>query len=281
MNRVEVSDGAKLYVEDFGEGPALLFISGMNLTHKSWESQVAAFAPSHRCVTFDWRGTGASDKPRTGYTAKNATTDVIDLVDRLGLAPVVLVGHGVGTHLALLAAEARPELVRGLVLASGAPWFSGERDGMPGGVTEAFLEFMVSQRRGALMGIKVPYAETCFELGDKWLFHQKQSPGVCQTILDQAVEWPQYVLNCYAQEMRGIDHRARAKSIRCPTLVIDGRHDRKQRYEGSVLLARMIEGARLVTLENSATMGNVEEVDAFNTALATFVGGLEQKRQVA
>ncbi|MGH7005025.1 MAG: alpha/beta fold hydrolase, partial [Alphaproteobacteria bacterium] len=270
-----------LYCEDFGEGPSILFICGGNLTHKSWDSQVAAFANSYRCVTFDWRGTGASDKPRTGYTAAVATGDVIELIERLGLGPTVLVGHGLGAHLALLAAEAKPALVKGLFLASAAPWFSGERDGMTGGVSEEFYEFIVMQRRGAKMGIRVPYAETLFELGDKWLFHKKQSPGLCQTILDQALEWPQHVLNCYAEDMRSIDHRVRAKSIKCPTVILGGRHDRKQRYEGGVHLARMIPGARLVTLENSCTMGNVEEVDAFNNTLASFVSSLEQQRQVA
>ena len=281
MNRIEVAPGLRLYVEDFGEGPALVFICGANLTHKSWESQVAGFADSHRCVSFDWRGTGASDKPRTGYTGDAATGDVIALVERLALAPAVLVGNGLGVHLALLAAERRPDLVRGLFLASGGPWFSGDRDGMAGGVTEAFYDFIIAQRRGARRGIGVPYAETLYEMGDKWLFHKKQSPGVNHAILDQALEWPQYVLNAYAESMRGIDHRERAKKIQCPTVVLGGRHDRKQRYEGCVHLARMIPGARLVTLENSATVGNVEEVAAFNDALAEFLAALEPRRQVA
>jgi pimeloyl-ACP methyl ester carboxylesterase len=168
-----------------------------------------------------------------------------------------------------------------MFLASGGPWFSGERDGLAGGVTEAFYDFIISQRRGAMRGIGVPYAETLYELGDKWLFHKKQSPGVYQSILSQALEWPQYVINAYAADMRSIDHRVRAKSIRCPTVVLGGRHDRKQRYEGCVHLARMIPGAKLVTLENSATVGNVEEVAAFNDALAEFLDAIQPQRQVA
>lgn len=281
MNRVEVSTGVSLYYEDFGDGPPILFICGGNLTHKSWESQVAALAGDFRTVTFDWRGTGASDKPRGGYTGELAAADVCSLIERLGLAPAVLVGHGLGAHLAMLAAEARPQAVKGLFLASAAPWFSGERDGMAGGVSEDFLRFMISQRRGIAAGVSVPYAQTCFELGDKWVFHRPQSPGTYQAMLDQALEWPQYVLNAYADSMRDIDHRSRARLIRCPTVIVQGRHDRKQRYEGAVHLARMIAGARLVTLEHSATMGNIEEVDTFNGALADFVRVLEPSRQVA
>jgi pimeloyl-ACP methyl ester carboxylesterase len=133
MNFVQMADGVRLYVEDFGEGQPIVLICGANLTHQSWESQVAALAGEFRTISFDWRGTGASDKPRGGYTGEAAAGDVLALIDRLGLAPAVLIGHGLGAHLALLAAYAAPQKVKGLVLTAAAPWFSGERDGMAGG----------------------------------------------------------------------------------------------------------------------------------------------------
>ena len=281
MNLVPVAGDVRLYVEDFGDGSPLLFICGGNLTHKSWESQVSALAGEFRTVTFDWRGTGRSDKPRRGYTADAAASDIRALIDRLGLAPAVLVGHGLGAHLALLVAYAAPELVKGLLLTGAAPWFSGERDGAEGGVSEDFLRFMISQRRGGSAGSGVAYAQTCYEVGDGWVFHRRQSPGIYQAMLDQALEWPQYVLNAYAEDMRAIDHRTRAPQLRTPTLIVQGRHDKKQRYEGAIHLARLISGARLVTLENSATMGNIEEVDAFNRALLHFARELQPRNQAA
>jgi pimeloyl-ACP methyl ester carboxylesterase len=273
----EVSSGVRVYYEDFGSGEPIVFICGAHLTHKSWESQVAALATDFRTVTFDWRGTGESDKPRTGYTGELVTADCCALIEKLGLAPAVLVGHGLGAHIALLAAEKRADLVKGLFLTGAAPWFSGEREGMIGGVSEDFLRFIIS----AQDRVGVPYAQTCFELGDKWVFHRRQSPGVYHAMLEQALQWPQYVINAYAGSMRSIDHRLRAAHIRCPTVLAQGRHDRKQRYEGAVHLARMINGARLVTLENSATMANVEEVDEFNAALRDFLSTLQRSRKAA
>jgi pimeloyl-ACP methyl ester carboxylesterase len=277
MPYCEVSPGVRIYYEDFGAGDPIVFICGAHLTHKSWESQVAAFTDKHRTIAFDWRGTGASDKPRTGYTGEIAAADIHALMKTLAAAPAVLVGHGLGAHLALMVAEKRPESVRGLFLTGAAPWFSGERDGMVGGVSEEFLDFMLSRRNQA----KRPYAETCFELGDKWVFHRRQSPGVYHAMLEQALEWPEYVINEYAESLRSVDHRARAGLIRCPTVIAQGRHDRKQRYEGAIHLARMISGAQLVTLEESGTMANVEEVDRFNAALRNFVQALQRTRQAA
>jgi len=274
MNHVHVAEGVRLYVEDFGEGTPIVFVCGGNLTHQSWESQVAALAGEFRTITFDWRGTGASDKPRGDYTGDIAAADLRGLIERLRLPPAVLVGHGLGAHLALLVAYAAPPLVKGLLLTSAAPWFSGEREGMAGGVTEEFLRFMISQR---CSGASVPYAEICYELGANWVFYKEQSPGVYHAMLDQALAWPQYVLNAYAESMRAIDHRPHLASLSCPIIIVQGRHDRKQRYEGAVHMARMIPGARLVTFENSATMANIEEVDAFTRIVAEFARDLAAK----
>jgi pimeloyl-ACP methyl ester carboxylesterase len=146
-----------------------------------------------------------------------------------------------------------------------------------GGVSEEFLRFMISQSSAG----NVSYPETCYELGTKWLFHRPQSPGVYQAMLDQSLEWPQYVLNTYAASMCVLDHRARLPSLRCPTVIVQGRYDQKQRYDGAVHMAQLIPGARLFTLEDRATMTNIEEVDAFNQILTQFVSELEAKRKEA
>ena len=121
MNYVSVSEDVKLYVEDFGQGTPILFICGGNLTHRSWDSQVAALAGPFRTITFDWRGTGLSEKPRDGYNSSVVVQDVVALAEKLDAAPAILVGHGLGAHIALLTAHERPDLVSGLLLTAAAP----------------------------------------------------------------------------------------------------------------------------------------------------------------
>lgn len=276
MPYCEGSSGVRLYYEDFGDGDPVVMIGGGQATHKLWCSQVAALAGEFRAITFDWRGTGASDKPRNGYTIDAAAADVGALIDALGISSATLVGHGLGSHLALLTAAARPQTVNGLFLAAAAPWMSGERDGQVGGLPEEFLLFVTSQQ-----GRNVPYPETCFELGDKWLFHRPQSPGINQWALEQALDWPQYVLESYAGSLRRIDHRERLPRIMCPAVIAQGRHDRKQRYEGAVYLADALPNARLVTFENSAHMPMIEETGAFNAALLEFARTVTAAQQAA
>jgi pimeloyl-ACP methyl ester carboxylesterase len=273
MPHLAASDDVPIYYEDFGSGRGLLFIHAGNLSHAMWEGQVAALTDEFRTVTFDWRGTGLSGKPRGGYTAEAVVADVCALVDTLQLGPTTLVGHGIGSHVALLAAEARPDLVRGLVLASTAPWFSGERDGHAGGLSDAFIAFLEA-KNGLGTGRGVPYAQACAELGEQWMFLRPPHAAVQQAVLLQALGWPQVVINSYVSGMRTIDHRDRLGRIACPTLLIQGRHDRKQRYEGAVYMASRLADARLVTLEESAHMGQLEEEHRFNEALRGFMRSL-------
>ena len=104
MSLCEVAGGVKLYCQEFGEGPALVFTNAGQLTHRMWEGQVAHLANSHRTITYDWRGTGASDKPRSGYTCEAVAADLCALIEKLDAAPAILVGHGIGTHAMILAA---------------------------------------------------------------------------------------------------------------------------------------------------------------------------------
>ena len=280
MPYCDVAKDVRLYYEDFGDGPAVIFTPSGSQTHKMWENQVAALVADHRTVVYDWRGTGASDKPRAGYTVEQAAADLCALVESLGLAPAILVGHGIGNHVSLLAATKRPDLVAGLALASASPWFSGVHDGVAGGLATEFLDLM--GRGAAATGPRSkPYAQVCAELSERFLFHRPQPPAVHQSILEQALNWPLAVINAYANSLAAIDHRERAALVQCPTLVIQGRHDRKTLYGGAAYLARRIAGARLVTLENSAHMGQIEEIEAFNGALREFTESVRQRKRAA
>jgi pimeloyl-ACP methyl ester carboxylesterase len=120
-------------------------------------------------------------------------------------------------------------------------------------------------------GRGLPHATAYADLGDNWLFHRPPHPAVAHAVLEQALAWPQYVSNAFVKDFVKIDSRERLGQVKWPTLLVQGRHDRKQRYEGALYLAKHIKGARLHTLEESAHMGQVEEINSFNTAVAEFV----------
>ena len=223
-------------------------------------------AKEFRTITYDWCGTGASDRPNINYDAALAVDTLCAVIEHCDAGPAVLVGHGIGAHVSILAALQRPDLVRGIVLVSGAPWYRGDLDGA-GGFSDEFMEFW-----GDRMSLKVKTGpEAISDLSDTYLYREAPHPAVAASVLMQAVEWPLYVFQSYIADLGPLDFRKDLPRISCPTLVMHGRHDRKQRYEGGVYFSKHIQNARLVTLENSAHMSMYEEVSRFTDELSQFV----------
>jgi 3-oxoadipate enol-lactonase len=60
-----------------------------------------------------------------------------------------------------------------------------------------------------------------------------------------------------------------------PTLVMAGRQDPACTVDQSIVLHRVIEGSRLLILEDAAHLSNIEQPAAFNHALRTFLDSVD------
>jgi pimeloyl-ACP methyl ester carboxylesterase len=135
---------AVLAYSDEGTGPPIVFAHGMGSDRTRWESIIALLADDFRCVAVDLPGHGES--PDEGCDSLSATTAIRDLVRDLGLAAPVVVGHSLGSVVALLyGALYAPRSVVAvdpvpLVLANLSDSLAPYRDRMTGGDFEAAFE---------------------------------------------------------------------------------------------------------------------------------------------
>ncbi|TVL90065.1 alpha/beta fold hydrolase [Streptomyces sp. SAJ15] len=96
----------------------VLLLHGLMGRASHWAETARWLATRHRAVALDQRGHGRSDKPADGpYTREAYVADAEFAVERLGLAPVTLIGHSMGALTAWQLAARRPDLVRALVIA--------------------------------------------------------------------------------------------------------------------------------------------------------------------
>jgi non-heme chloroperoxidase len=94
---VEARDGTRLFFQDWGSGPPLVFIAPWSLNSSWWEYQIAPLSvQGFRCVAPDRRGHGRSDQPGRGYDFDTLADDLATLLARLDLRNVTLVGHSMG-----------------------------------------------------------------------------------------------------------------------------------------------------------------------------------------
>jgi len=114
-------DGTRLRLIDTGNGTPVVFIHGFGALIYGWRNQLPPLvAAGYRVVVFDNRGFGFSDKPAHGYTNAAYAHLVVSLLDSLGIASAVLVGHSMGGAIAAEVALRYPDRVRGLVLIDAA-----------------------------------------------------------------------------------------------------------------------------------------------------------------
>lgn len=110
-------EGGTLAVEITGDGPLVLCIPGMGETRASFRHLAPALAASgFQVAAMDLRGHGDSSTGFTSYDDEAAARDVLAIIDHLGGSPAVLIGSSMGAAAAVLAAAARPQAVRQLVL---------------------------------------------------------------------------------------------------------------------------------------------------------------------
>lgn len=120
IRHLDRADGETLaYRRRAGRGPGLVWLSGFNATMDGNKARALdgwAARQDRALLRFDYSGTGASSGRREDATIGGWRADALAAIDQLTEGPQILVGSSLGGWLALLAALARPERVKGLVL---------------------------------------------------------------------------------------------------------------------------------------------------------------------
>jgi pimeloyl-ACP methyl ester carboxylesterase len=123
-----IVDGNALAVRTAGTGQALVFVHGWMCDSQDMVLLAAELVEDHEVVLVDLRAHGQSEGTPTTVTQADGADgpgrfgladfarDVIGVVEQLGVAPAILVGHSMGAGVVLEAAQARPDLVRGVLL---------------------------------------------------------------------------------------------------------------------------------------------------------------------
>ncbi len=90
-------DGHQYHYIDEGEGEVLLFVHGNPSWSFAWRNLVKDFSKSYRCIAVDHIGCGMSDKPQDyPYRLENHISNLMALVEKLGLRNVTLLAHDWG-----------------------------------------------------------------------------------------------------------------------------------------------------------------------------------------
>ena len=112
---IDIAD-AKIYFEEYGEGEPLIFLHGNNGSIEDFYQQIPFFAKHYRVIVLDTRGQGRStDLTKTPYTYEVFSNDLFQIIQKLNLKKVNLVGWSDGGNTALIFNAQHPELINKIV----------------------------------------------------------------------------------------------------------------------------------------------------------------------
>ena len=231
---------------------ATVFVHGAGLSSSCWTYQTRFFADS---VAVDLPGHGESDGPAFVSISDYARWLGED-IRRSGPAPVTLIGHSMGSLVALETAAHNPDMVARLVLIGTSATMQVNPD-----LLEAARARDAS---AAAMVIKwtLPSASG-YGRPKKWLLAisddlmNTAASGVMASDLTACSEYTEAI--------------AMAERVRCPVLLVLGENDRMTPPPGAQPLAAAITDARIVVIEKVGHMLQLEKPAEVNDAISLFL----------
>ena len=253
-----------LAYDDRGSGPAVLFIAGRGGAGRTWHlHQVPAFQRAgYRCITFDNRGIGATEKA-TGFTAETMVADAAALIEKLGAAPVHLVAVSMGSFIAQELMVARPELVdRAVLMAT-----RGRADR-----TREF--FRNAEWELAESGVRLPpNYDAKVRLLESFSPKTLNDDAKVRDWIDMFTMWP-VKLTPGVRTQIGIGPQGNRlpayRAIKAPTLVIGFSHDVVLPPHLGREVAEAIPDGRYLEIPDTGHLGFIEQPETVNTAVLDF-----------
>jgi pimeloyl-ACP methyl ester carboxylesterase len=118
QHRMIDANGLRMHIAEQGQGPLVILCHGFPESWYSWRHQLPALAEAgFHAVAPDMRGYGQTDRPEgiDQYTLFHLVGDIVGLIDALGQASAVVVGHDWGAPVAWHTALLRPDRVRAVI----------------------------------------------------------------------------------------------------------------------------------------------------------------------
>ncbi|MFF4283902.1 alpha/beta fold hydrolase [Streptomyces sp. NPDC001633] len=246
-------NGVRLFYTDSGSGIPVLFLHGWGTSGRVWDAQVADLAADHRVVTVDWRGCGRSDHPASGNTTATNVTDILALMDQLGLSRPWLVGSSIGATFALEAALAAPERVAGVVSINGPGHWPSQ--GMAGALRS--LGAALTADRPAALAEWVP----------RW-FAPAADPALAEQTVQQILQSGTFIDELFAESSLQ-DPRATIGRLRVPAVFVHGRLDTEIPLEVSRDLAALAPYGEFHAIEQAGHMPHQEQPALVNALIRT------------
>lgn len=267
MPYLAVDGERKLYYEHYrGAGRPIVLIHGWGMGARVWDTTLAALLLNrNEVVVFDQRACGLSDKDFADMTVEAHGSDVVKLVEALGLKRPVLNGWSFGGAVAIDAATKLGANVGAVVSTGGAtPRYASAPDWPYGGTLEDLA--------GTISALATARVETMMAIAQ----------AVCK--VDVGANTVNWLWNMFLQtspqvdtamhSLGRLDQRAQMAALTVPVLLMAGVHDVFVPFPAIKASLDLLQNGRLVEFPECGHAPFLEAGDRYRSELIGFVDGL-------
>lgn len=241
-------------VPDTGTGQVVLCLHHSGGNGSNFQPLLAALEGRHSPLAFDFPGHHRSGSLDSLGSVDKLAAFCGAFIDKLGLPPLVLLGHSMGGSVALELALTRPDRVRGLVLCGAAARYPASEE-----LLERFRLITEGKaRRHFDPGAYSPHTPKEV-VGAGFADSLKTDPRVVHPNLLALRAW---------------EAESRLAQVSVPTLVVVGADEGETMTEQAGLMASRIPSADKRVIENAGHMLPIEQSAALADAVDAFAGGL-------
>jgi sigma-B regulation protein RsbQ len=248
-------------------GRPMVFAHGFGCDQHMWRFVAPRFEDSHRVITFDHVGAGASDlaaydvdkySSLSGYA-----TDVLEICEALDLRDVVFVGHSVSAMIGMLAERRQPDRFGALIMVGPSPRYIDD-DGYVGGFSEADIAELLDSLDSNYLGWSSAMAPVIMGNPERPELGEELTESFCRTDPDLARR--------FAAVTFLSDNRADLPGVTTPTLVLQCSEDVIAPPVVGDYVHRSVPGSTLVTLRATGHCPNLSAPAETGDAIAAFLG---------
>lgn len=249
------------YVSGRPDGaPWIVLSNSLAASHVMWEPQLPVLEPHYRVLRYDTRGHGRSDAPPGPYSVDDLVGDVVALMDRFGIGQADYMGLSLGGMTGLGLAVANPQRLRRLVCCDARAQATED-------FAKAWDERVAAAEKDGMQAILASTMERWFTAD-----FRAREPAVMRRIEEMMLGTSVVGYKGCAAALQTLNLTDSLPRIAVPTLYVAGADDPGTPAAGMRDMAQRTPGAEFVELTNAAHISNVNAPDAFNAAIASFLG---------
>lgn len=238
------------------DAPPLVFSNSLGTDLRTWDAVVARLSGRFRCIRYDTRGHGLTDRGSAEVTIPRLAADLVGLLTHLDIRKTLICGLSIGGLIAQQVAKDDPDRVRALVLCDTASKI---------GTPEMWQERIDGIEKNGLDAAADGILERWF--APVFRSHKPIDVALWRNLL---VRTPLdgYLACCGA--IRDADLRADAATINAPTLCVGGAQDGATPPDVVGALAASIPGAGFIELNDCGHLPCIEQPQALVDAMLDF-----------